>query len=133
MSRENVDLFSRYSLAFNRRALDEMAELTHPNFKFVSILSAVDETTYSGAEAWTAYFRAMDQTWDEWRTNDFRVLDAGDDRIAVICRLAGTSRQGGVPLEREIGMTCTFREGKIWRMRSYLDPTEALEAVGLSE
>jgi ketosteroid isomerase-like protein len=133
MSQENVELFDRYALAFNRRALADIADLTHADFEFVSILSAVDEVTYSGTDAWTEYFAAMDQTWEEWNTDDFRVLDAGDDQIAVICRLAGTSRHGGVPVEREIGMTCTLRDGKFWRMRSYLDPADALAAAGLGD
>ena len=32
-----------------------------------------------------------------------------------------------------IGLAYRIREGKLWRMRSYLDPAEALEAAGLSE
>jgi ketosteroid isomerase-like protein len=32
-----------------------------------------------------------------------------------------------------MGATYRFRDGKIWRMHSYLDPREALEAAGLSE
>lgn len=131
MSEENVDLFATYAVAFNSRDFPAMAALTHPEFEFVPILSAVDETTYSGTEAWTDYFAAMDQAWDEWSTDDFRIIDAGSDQIAVICDLAGTSKHGGVPVEREIGMTCTFRDGKFWRMRSYIDPGDALRAVGL--
>jgi hypothetical protein len=45
MSQENVDLFGRYALAFNRRDLGELSEMTHADFQFISILSAVDETT----------------------------------------------------------------------------------------
>jgi ketosteroid isomerase-like protein len=131
MSQENVDLFASYAVAFNSRDFPAMAELTHAEFEFVSILSAVDETIYTGSEAWTDYFAAMDQAWEAWNTDDFRIIDAGGDQIAVICDLSGTSKHGGVPLKREIGMTCTFRDGKVWRMRSYLDPNDALRAVGL--
>lgn len=132
MSTENVDRFADYALAFNSRDFRAMADLTHPDFEFVSILTAVDETTYSGSDAWTHYFAAMDQAWEEWNTDDFRIIDAGGEQLAVICDLAGTSKHEGVQLEREIGMTCAFRDGKIWRMRSYLDPGDALVAVGLA-
>jgi cation transport regulator ChaC len=32
-----------------------------------------------------------------------------------------------------IGVAYRFRQGKLWRMRAYLDPREALKAVGLAE
>ncbi|MDQ3730338.1 MAG: hypothetical protein M3355_12205 [Actinomycetota bacterium] len=55
------------------------------------------------------------------------------DRAAAVFRLVGTGKHSGAPAGQTIGVTYQFREGKLWRMRSYLDPAEALEAVGLRE
>ena len=46
---------------------------------------------------------------------------------------SGKGKASGVPVDQRIGVAYRFRNGKLWRMRSYLDPAEALEAVGLSE
>jgi ketosteroid isomerase-like protein len=47
--------------------------------------------------------------------------------------MRGTGKQSGAPIDQEVGIAYRIRAGKLWRMRSYLDPDEALEAVGLRE
>jgi ketosteroid isomerase-like protein len=47
--------------------------------------------------------------------------------------VVGKGKTSGVPVEHHIGLACRLREGKLWRIRSYLDPSGALEAVGLRE
>jgi ketosteroid isomerase-like protein len=134
VSQENVELVRRAFEAFNRRDLRALAELSDEDLEFVSVLSAVDAggATYRGSAALASYFRDMDQTWEDWRAEDFRVFDADDDRVAAVLRLVGKGKHSGVPVEREVGLAYTIRQGKLWRMRSYLDPGEALKAVGLA-
>jgi ketosteroid isomerase-like protein len=55
------------------------------------------------------------------------------DRVAAVFRLVGAGKSSGVPVDQTVGMATRFRNGKMWRMRSYPNPAEALEAVGLSE
>ncbi len=135
MSQENVEIVRRLVAAFNSRDLSALAELCHPEFEFVSVLTAVDAggATYRGKEAWASYLADMDDTWAEWQVEDVRVFDPGDDRVAAVFRLVGKGRHSGVPVERTIGIVYRIREGKLWRGRSYLDPSEALKAVGLAE
>ncbi len=73
----------------------------------------------------------MDEIWEEWQVEDRQVFDADGDCVVAAFRLVGQGRHSGVPVERKLGITYQIREGKLWRMRSYLDPSEALEAVGL--
>jgi ketosteroid isomerase-like protein len=89
--------------------------------------------TYRGPEWWVSYFARMDDTWEDWKGEHFRVFDAGDDRVAAVFRMVGTGKSSGARVERAVGIAYWIRDGKIWRLRSYLDPLEALEAVGLSE
>jgi ketosteroid isomerase-like protein len=134
-SKESVALVWRAREAFNRRDLRELAELSHDDLEFVSVLTAVDAAggTYHGPGAWASYFARMDDSWENWKVEDFRVFDAGDDRVAAVFRLVGTGKSSGARVERSVGVAYQIRDGKIWRLRSYLDPGEALEAVGLSE
>jgi ketosteroid isomerase-like protein len=135
MSQENVELVHRAREAFNRRDLRALAELVHEDFEFISVLTAVDARggTYRGPQAWASYFARMDDSWEDWRVEDFRAFDAGDDRVASVFRLVGTGKSSGARVDRPAGIAYWLRDGKFWRMRSYLDPAEALEAVGLSE
>jgi ketosteroid isomerase-like protein len=132
---ENVEIVRRAQQAFNRRDLQTLAELTDEDLEFDSVLTAVDAggSTYRGPETWARYFARMDETWEDWQVEEFRVFDAGGDRLAATCRLVGTGKSSGASVEREIGLAYRLRDGKVWRLRSYLDPLEALEAVGLSE
>lgn len=135
MSQENVELVRRGYEAFNRRDLKELAELSHEDLEFTSVIAAVDAggASYRGSQTWTSYFAAMDQTWEEWRADDFQTFDAGGDRVAATFRITGTGKHSGAPVERKIGLVYRIRDGQLWRMRSYLDPAEALEAAGVSE
>lgn len=47
-------------------------------------------------------------------------------------QIAGTGQASGIPVKQAVGLAYSFRDGKLWRMRSYLDPEQALEAVGLA-
>jgi ketosteroid isomerase-like protein len=135
MSQENVELVERVIEAFDRHDVRTLEILSHEDLEFVSVLTAIDadDATYRGANAWTSYFEAVDEMWSEWRTKDIRIFDAGDDRLACLFRLVGTGRLSGVPVERAVGITYRIRDGKLWRMRSYPNPPDALEAVGLQD
>jgi ketosteroid isomerase-like protein len=134
MSQENVEVVRRLFAAFNRRDLKALAADVHPNFEFVSVLTAVDAgTTYRGPRAWTLYFEAMDETWKDWHAEDVRLFDGGDELVVGVFRIVGTGVHSNAPVDREVGLVYRFRQGQLWRMRSYLDPQQALEAVGLSE
>jgi uncharacterized protein len=134
MSQENVEIVRRLFEAFNRHDLQALAELSHQDVEFISVVTVEAEAaTFRGPDTWASYFAAMDQTWADWRAEDFQVLDAGDDRVVCVFRITGSGKQSGVPVERAVGVAYRIRQRKVWRMRSYLNPAEALEAVGLRE
>jgi ketosteroid isomerase-like protein len=133
MSQENVELVQRAWHAFQAEDVPALVEMSHQDLEFVSAMSAVDAPTYRGPQLWTSYFERMHETWEEWLIEDFNVFDAGDDRVAAVFRLIGTGRRSGVRVEQESGLAYTLRQGKLWRIHTYLDPDEALAAVGLSE
>ena len=136
MSQENVEIVRTALEVFNRRDIRALEGLSQKDLEIVSMLTAANlgGATYRGLEAWTAYFAAMDETWDAWGiAGDFELLDAGDDRVVCLCRLVGEGKHSGVPVERAVGITFSMRQARLWRIRSYLDPMDALEAVGLRE
>jgi len=135
MSQENVELVRRAVDAFNRRDFAALADYSHEELEWVSVLAAVDgeAAVFRGRETWVNYFAVMDETWDGWQVADLQVWDAGDDRVAAIFHWRGTGKQSGALIHQEVGITYRIRAGKLWRMRSYSDSSEALAAVGLRE
>jgi ketosteroid isomerase-like protein len=135
MSPGNAEIVKTAIDAFNRRDMRALADLSHEDLEIVSVLTAANlgGATYRGLEAWTSYFAAMAETWKEWQVEDVHVFDGSDDRVACLCRMVGEGKLSGAPVERAVGITYEFRQAQLWRVRSYLDPGEALEAVGLRE
>jgi ketosteroid isomerase-like protein len=60
------------------------------------------------------------------------VCDLGE-RIVASGRLRARGRASGAEIESPISWIVEFRQGKVVRIRDYLDFDEALEAAGLPE
>jgi ketosteroid isomerase-like protein len=133
MSRENVDLVRGWIEAYQRADFRAVAEGCAADFEFTSVMTAVEETSYRGKDALETYWTDMNETWEEWHVEVLQVLEGREDAVAVVVRLVGKGKSSGAPVDRTIGISYRIRNGKLWRAHSYLDPGEALEAVGLSE
>ena len=134
MSQRSVKLVRGLVESFNRRDFAGMTEAVHEDFELRSVFAAIDSggATYSGPDAWNEYIRVMDESWEDWRVADPEVFD-GDDGVACVMRLVGKGRQSGAAVDRTIGIAYWLRSRRVWRAHAFLDPAEALEAVGLSE
>jgi ketosteroid isomerase-like protein len=133
MSLDNVEVIRRGFDALNRGDAEAIAALSADDFELISVLSAVEERTYRGKDAWGTYLRLMSDTWSEWRFEQVEIFDVDDETAAAVYRVVGRGKRSGARVEHPIGATFRLRNGKLLRIRSYLDPREALEAVGLSE
>ena len=131
MSQENVEIVRTAAEAFNRRDLNALATVSSNDLEIVSTLTAnLGGASYHGRDAWVSYYAAMDESWEDWRIEDFEVLDARDDRVACVCRLVGRGQDSGVSVDRAVGMTYRLLDARLWRIHSYLEPAEAFETAG---
>jgi len=90
----------------------------------------------------TGVWRGLDQigvaalewarAFDDLRNRAEKFIDLGD-RVLVLWRQSGRGRGSGIPYEHELADIFTLRNGKIVKLVSYWDRSEALEAAGLSE
>ncbi len=53
--------------AYQRADLEAVAERCADDFEFASVMSEVEESSYRGRHAWTAYWADMREAWEEWR------------------------------------------------------------------
>jgi ketosteroid isomerase-like protein len=133
VSQENVAAAERAMDAFNRRDIDAFIQPTTADFEwFPAMGMAVEGGSFRGREGVETYFEALHATWEEVRlvTDEVRALG---ESVIWLGRIEGRGRGSGVPVDAPMGAVFDFRGGKVWRVRSYLDRAEALDAVGLQE
>ena len=134
MAQESADLARRAVEAFNRRDVDGVMECVNPDFEwFPAMPAASGGEPFRGREGIEAYIRDIGDTWEEYRVvgQDFRNL--GHDQVLVLSRIEGRGAGSGGLVDAAMGQIYDLRDGKISRIRTYLDHGETLRAAGLSE
>jgi ketosteroid isomerase-like protein len=134
MSEANVEIAKRAIDAFNRRELgDAYDELFTPDHEwFAALVGAFEGGSFRGREGMEAYAELRSEAWEELRVLPAEFRDLGD-RVICLGRMEGRGRGSGVRVEAPLGAVFEFRDGKISRMRAFLDHGEALRAAGLPE
>ena len=125
MSQENVELVRAIYDAWsdNRSA----APFIDKDLEYVNPPDAVEPGTKRGRH----YLAKIRDVFPELRFEPERFIDAGDD-VVVIAKILGRGKSG-LETRWNQGYIWTINKGKAVCFRWFNDPTEALEAVGLSE
>jgi ketosteroid isomerase-like protein len=132
MSEENVELFKKGIESYNRRDIEAMLEVWHPEAVWYPFTAQVEgDDAYHGREGLRRWWANVDATFEEIEASVEDVRDL-DDTVLALGHLRARFRSG-VTLDTEIGWLTRYRDGLgVWG-RAYLSHTEALQAAGLSE
>ena len=132
MSQENVELFLRGLEAYNRRDIEAMLEISHPEGEWYPFTAQVEgDDAYHGHEGLRQWWGNVDATFEELEASVEEVRDLGDTVLAL-GHLRARFRSG-VTLDTAIGWLTRYRDGLAVWGRAYQSHVEALEAAGLSE
>jgi len=107
-------------------------ELLAEDAEWVNPHDAVEHGTRRGADAFNAAIASVFAAWDDVRFDTERVIDNGDDVVALGL-LHGRVHAVGMEIDSPHGQIWTFRGGRVVRMRWFNSHRETLEAVGLRE
>jgi len=135
MSRENVDTFRRGVEAYNRRDVEALLADADPGIEwYPAILGKLSgrATVYRGHDGLRQLMIDIDDTLAEIDVEFPEVRDLGDQVLGV-GRIRTRGKASGVVTEAPLGYVADYRDGKVTRVRTYLDPREALEAAGPRE
>jgi hypothetical protein len=132
MSEENVELVRRYYAAWNAGGLDAARMFWSDDFEWHDAPGMPDAGVYRGAEASAAHFRDLNEVLGTMNVHLDRVLSANDE-VFVLLHVHLDAPRGELALEGPIFETVRVQEGKISRIRLFLDEQTALKAAGLSE
>jgi ketosteroid isomerase-like protein len=132
MSQANVEIVKRAADAFNGRDVESFVALTTPDFEWCPAMDRlIDGGSYRGREGIEAYFEVVSGTWEEFQLLRDEFRDLGD-RVLWLGRAEARGRNSGVRVDTPLGTVVEFRDGKMLRIRAYLDHREALREAGLS-
>jgi ketosteroid isomerase-like protein len=132
MSEENVEIVRRYFAAWNAGGLDAARTFWSDDFEWHDAPDMPDGSVYRGAEVAATHFRDLTEVLGTMEVHLDRVLPAGDEVFVALDVHLDVPR-GELMLDGPIFETVRVEEGKISRIRLFLDEQAALEAAGLSE
>jgi ketosteroid isomerase-like protein len=136
MSQENVEVVRSAYAAINERDFDALATLTALDWVFDFSRSVGPQRgVYRGHGEIARFAASMDEAFERFQLTPIKFVVGAGGRIVSRHRLSAKGRSSGLELERvpDVAVLWEFRDGKIIRATLYQHPSEALEAVGLSE
>jgi ketosteroid isomerase-like protein len=94
------------------------------------VFGSIPPRTSRGLQGFAEAWRDWLEPWESYYIEAEEFIDAGDEVVSLTRVLAQTTRDT-VAVEHRPAAVWSLREGKIVRVRFYLDRGEALEAAGL--
>ena len=131
MSQENVETVRSLYEAVVDDDLDSFSALIDDAAEYVNPDDALEPGIRRGRSEFQAAIRQLN-SFDYSRLDVERIVAVGDCVVAVV-DVQGRGKDSGAPFRNRMGHVVTFRDGKIARFQWFLDPEDALEAVGLRE
>ena len=132
MSQENVELVLRGVAAMNRGDPEAFDALCDARFEMHLVGAIGEPVRYAGTEGVFQFFRDMGESWTEWGFEVERARDLGQ-HVLITGRQRGTGRVSGVEVDSPRASVITVRDGAVTELRYFIEPAQALEAVGLEE
>jgi ketosteroid isomerase-like protein len=131
MSEENVEIVKR-ALAEFQHGNFWVPEFFDPNvrIRWLDAVGAKSETV--GLQDMSNFMKNWLETFDNLSMVAARVIDVGD-QVVVIAAWQGRGKASGVDTEWRHGAVWTLRDGRVISVIGYREPSDALEAAGLSE
>jgi uncharacterized protein len=134
MSEENLAVVRTSVEAFLSGDVKTALGALDPDVEWHATVGGVDEgRVYRGHEEVIQAFADYFEVWERMQMEAEKFIDAGGDDVVVFFHEVAKGRQSGAVVETRTGTVQTVRNGKIVRVRSYMDRAEALRAAGLPE
>jgi ketosteroid isomerase-like protein len=131
MSRENVEIVRRIGETWNESGTRAMTEFLTEDVFYEDDPKWPDHRTARGKQEVIDRFEEFFEAWgEEWDAPIDRVVDGGEGRVVAIFTLRTVGGASGAEQEYRWGYLFELRDGLVFHFRAFLDPDEALAAVG---
>jgi ketosteroid isomerase-like protein len=133
MSRENVEIAHRLADAVARQDVSLLIELTDPQVEWHSFVAQLQEGgVYRGHDGLRQYMKDLGEAFEVLQLTIDDTLAIGAV-VLIVGRLRYRGKGSGVENESLAGYMLKVRRGKVLLLRTFREPEEVLEAVGLGE
>jgi uncharacterized protein len=117
----------------HRRDPNELFAHLDPAVEVHPLTGAMLEgVSYRGHEGMRQWFEDVAEYWESMWVEADQFLDA-EEAVVVVGRVHGRGKSSGVAVEAPAAWVFHLRDARLTYLRLYLDPSQALESVGLSE
>jgi ketosteroid isomerase-like protein len=128
MSEENLQTARAAIDALNRRDVEEYLGYCTADVELVPANAAV-EGAYAGEEGIRRFLADAADAGPDFHLEPEHIEAVAPDRVIAFLRLTATGRASGVPADQEVTSIYDFRDGRMRRIRVFLDRREALAAA----
>jgi ketosteroid isomerase-like protein len=132
ISEQNIEITRRFVEDFNGGGVDALVDFYDPEIEYREDPKFPQAEVYRGRDAIVRQWREFYESFSEYRVEIEDLFGVGDKVVGVLHEI-GRGMASGAPVDRRTGWVFTFRAGKVLRMEIYLDPADALEAVGVRQ
>jgi ketosteroid isomerase-like protein len=120
--------------AFLAGDIEAALDALDPEIEWHATVGGIDEgRVYHGRDQVVQAFADYFAVWERIEMRADEYIDAGDEEVVVFHHEVAKGRESGAVVETDTGTVQTVRNGKIVRVRSFMNRQQALEAAGLSE
>jgi ketosteroid isomerase-like protein len=132
MSQENVEIVLCGVAAMNRGDPEAFVALCDARFEMRLVGAVGEPVSYVGADGVFQFFRDMGESWAEWGFEVELARDLGQ-HVLITGRQRGRGRVSGVEIDSPRACVIAVRDGAVTELRYFIEPAEALKALGLEE
>jgi hypothetical protein len=132
VSEENVEVVKRQVAAINARDVDRYLAGCTEDVELRTPLAPIGGA-YERPDGIRRFFADIEDTAPDFRLDLERVEAIGANRVLASLRVRVSGRTTGIPTPLATTNLYDLVEGKIRRVRVFLDRQDALEAAGLTE
>ena len=125
MTAEKTELATQAFAAFERRDLDAIEQLCHPDIEFDWSRRLLDPVVFRGYDGVRGFFEEIDTLFDEVTFDVEEALEFGD-RVLIVSTGRFRGRASGVEVTARAANVWTVRDGKLASFRFYQSKDDAL-------
>ncbi len=131
MSQENLEVVRRAVAALNVRDLDGYLALCTPDVELH--IPEVIAGVYEGPQGIRRFLTDVEDTAPDFHIDIQDLKAVGDDQVLAPIQTVSHGRASGIPMATTHTNVYDLVDGKIGRIRIFLDHHQALKAVGLED
>jgi ketosteroid isomerase-like protein len=96
----------------------------------VEIHSALTQAVYHGRDGAERWMQEIDEQFSDWQVQLDSVSEPREGVLVATGSISMRGRQSGLDLEQPAGWVIELREGRLHRLRNFVDPDEAARFAG---